>query len=66
MYKFHYKNIERKYNPKLFFKDADSLVYEIETKDVYKDFYGIKNLFDFSDYSRDLKFFNPVNEKSNW
>ena len=65
MYKFHYKNIERKYNPKLFFKDADSLVHEIETKDVYKDFYGIKNLFDFSDYSRDLKFFNPVNKKSN-
>ena len=66
MYKFHYKNIERKYNPKLLLKDADSLVYETETKDVYKDFYGIKNLFDFSDYSRDLKFFNPVNEKSNW
>ena len=66
MYKFHYKNIERKYNSKLLFKDADSLVYEIETKDVYKDFYGIKNSFDFSDYSRDLKFFNPVNKKSNW
>ena len=66
MYKFHYKNIERKYNPKLLFKDADSLVCETETKDVYKDFYGIKNLFDFSDYSRDLKFFNPVNKKSNW
>ena len=49
----------------MLFKDADSLVYEIETKDVYKDFYGIKNLFDFSDYSRDLKFFNPVNKKSN-
>ena len=65
MYKFHYKNIERKYNPKFLFKDADSLVYETETKDVYKYFYGIKNLFDFSDYSRDLKFFNPVNKKSN-
>ena len=63
MYKFHYKNIEKKYNSKLLFKDADSLVYEIETKDVYKDFYGNKNLFDSSDFSRDLKFFNPANKK---
>ena len=65
MYKFHYKNIEKKYYSKLLFKDADSLVYEIETKDVYKDFYGNKNLFDSSDFSRDLKFFNSVNKKSN-
>ena len=31
--------------------------------DVYKDFYKNNNLFDFSDYSEDLKFFDHVNKK---
>ena len=39
-----------------------SLVYEIKTKDVYEDF-KTKNLFDFSDYPLDSKFFDPVNKK---
>ena len=38
-------------------------VYEIKTEDVYEDFYKDKNLFDFSDYSQDSKFYNPVNKK---
>ena len=50
MYEFHYKYIKRKYDAQLLFTDKDSLVYEIETKDVYEDFYGNENLFDFSDY----------------
>ena len=40
-----------------------SLVYEIKTKDVYEDFYQDKNLFDFSDYTLDSKFLDPVNKK---
>ena len=40
-----------------------SLVYEIETHDVCKDFYENKNLFDFSDYPEDSKFFEPVNKE---
>ena len=43
--------------------DTDSLVYEIETEDVYGDFYGDKNLFNFSDSPQDSKFFDLVNEK---
>ena len=43
--------------------DTDSLVYEIKTKDVYEDFHQDKNLFDFSDYPLDSKFFDPVNKK---
>ena len=39
------------------------LDYEIKTKDVYEDFYGDKNLFDFSDYPLNSKFFDPVNKK---
>ena len=32
-------------------------------RDVYEDFYKIKDLFDFSDYLQDSKFFDPVNKK---
>ena len=42
--------------------DTDSLVYEIETDDVYEDFYENKNLFDLSDYPQDPKFFDLVNK----
>ena len=45
------------------FADTDSLVYEIKTEDVYEDFYEDKKFFDFSDYSLNSKFFNPVNKK---
>ena len=65
MYEFHYKYIKIKYDAKLFFTDTDSLVYEIKTEEVYENFcfYKDKNLFDFSDYLQDLKFFDPVNKK---
>ena len=45
------------------FTDTGSLVYEIKTEDVYEDFYEDKNLFDFSDYPFDSKFFDPANKK---
>ena len=63
MYEFHYKYIKSKFSANLLFTDTDSLVYEIDTKDVYEDFYGDENLFDFSEYPRDSKFFDPVNKK---
>ena len=47
----------------MLFTDRDSLVYEIETENLYEDFYEDKNLFDFSDNLRDSKFFDPVNKK---
>ena len=40
------------------FTDTDSLTYEIKSKNVYKDFYDWKDLFDFSNYSKDSKFFD--------
>ena len=64
MYEFHYKYIKSKFDAKLLFTDTDSLVYEIKTEDVCEDFYEDKNLFDFSDYRLDLKFFDPVNGKA--
>ena len=45
------------------FADADSLVYETETEDVYQDFYKDKDLFDFSDYPQDSKFFDSVKKQ---
>ena len=45
------------------FTDTDSLVYKIKSEDVYEDFYQDKNLFDFSDYPLNSKFFDPVNKK---
>ena len=45
------------------FTDTDSLVYEIKTEDVYEDFFEDKNLFDFSDYPLNSKFFDLVNKK---
>ena len=62
MYKFHYKYVKSKFDPKLLFADTDSLVYEIKTEDVYEDFYQDKNLFDFSDYPLDSKFFESFNK----
>ena len=63
MYEFHYKYIKNKFDAKLLFTDTDSLVYEIKTEDVYEDFYLDKDLFDFSDYPLNPKFFDPVNKK---
>ena len=65
MYEFHYNYIGVKYDcgAKLLFADTDSLVYEIETDDVYEDFYEDKSLFDFSNYSKDSRFYDPVDKK---
>ena len=53
MYDFHYKYIKPKYGNKvkLLFTDTDSLMYEIETEDFYKDISeDVKDRFDTSDY----------------
>ena len=56
MYDFHYNYIKRKYGGKatLLFTDTDSLMYEIETKDFYKDISAdVRRRFDTSDYTPD-------------
>ena len=53
MYDFHYNYIKQKYGDKaeLLFTDTDSLMYEIQTEDFYKDISkDVKDRFDTSDY----------------
>ena len=65
IYDFHYNYIKHKYEDKakLLFTDTDSLTYEIETKDAYKDFFKDKSKFDNSDYPENSPYFNKTNKK---
>ena len=65
MYDFHYDYVKARYGPKarLLFTDTDSLCYEVETKDVYEDFWSDKHLFDFSGYDKDHKYWDDTNKK---
>ena len=62
MSEFYYKYIKNRFDAKLLFTDTDSSVCEIKTEDIYEDFYFNKDLFDFSDYPLNSKFFDPVNK----
>ena len=56
MYDFHYNYIKPKYDDraKLLFTDTDSLAYEIETEDFYRDISSdVKSKFDTSNYPKD-------------
>ena len=65
MYKFHYNHIKKKYGDKskLLFTDTDSLTYEIEAEDVYKDFWFTRNKFDNSEYPESSPYFDETNKK---
>ena len=40
-----------------------SLTYEIKSQDVYEEVFKWKDLFDFSSYAKDSKFFDETNKK---
>ena len=63
MYDFHYNIIKKHFDAELLFTDADSLTYEIKSKDVYEDFFKHKHLFDFSNYPEDSEFSAQANKK---
>ena len=65
MYELHYQYIKEKYGDraKLLFTDTDSLTYEIETEDVYQDFWNDKDKFDNSDYPKNSQYYDESNKK---
>jgi len=61
---FHYNVIKKMYNDKakLLFTDTDSMTYHIETNDIDKDLYKIKDNFDFSNYDKKHVLYNNDNK----
>ena len=58
MYDFYYNFIKKYFEAGLLFIDTDSLPYEIKSKDVYEESFKHKHLFDFNNFSKDLKFYD--------
>ena len=63
MYKFHYDYVCNKYDAKLLFTDTDSLVYEINSEDVYEQCFKDRELIDFSGYPISSKYYDSTNKK---
>ncbi|XP_064653079.1 uncharacterized protein LOC135503432 [Lineus longissimus] len=65
MYDFHYSHMMKKYGDKaqLLYTDTDSLVYNIQTDDIYKDMQKDAHLYDFSNFPKDHALFSEANKK---
>ena len=61
MYDFHYNFIKTDFNAALLFTDTDSLTYDIKSEDVYEEFFKQKHLFEFSNFSKESKFYDNQN-----
>ena len=57
MYDFHYNFIKKNFDAELLFTDTDSLVHEKNSENVSEEFFKWKDLFDFSNYSKESKSF---------
>ena len=62
MYDFHYNFIKKSFDAELLFTDTESLACEIKSEDVYKELFKHKDLFDFSNLSKNSKFFDDANK----
>ena len=63
MYDFHYNFIKEKFDAELLFTDTESLTYEKKSGNIYEDFFEWKDLFDFSNYSKDSRFYESTNKE---
>ena len=54
--------VKKNFDTKLLFTDTGSFTYEIKSEIVYEEFFQSKDLFDFSNYSKDTKFFDETNK----
>ena len=64
MYEFYYDYIKNIYgnNSRLLFTDPDSLIYEMKLEYVHEDFSKYAEMFDFSGYSAELKYYDDSNK----
>ena len=60
MHDFHYNFVKKNFEAELLFTDTQS--YGIKSENVYEEFFKWKDLFDFSNYSKDSKFFGETNK----
>ena len=60
MYEFYYVYIKNKYgnDSMLLFTDADSLMYEIKTEDIYEDFSKDRSIYSFTNFGKLSIFFS--------
>ena len=64
MYDWHYNNFTKKFDCSVLFTDTDSLVYEVKGVDnIYDKVFEDKELFDFSKYSKESKYYDSSNKK---
>ena len=55
--------LKKNFSAELLLTDTDSSTYEIKSENVYKEFYQWKDLFYFSNYSKDPTFYDDTNKK---
>ena len=55
-------SLKKKIDAELLLTDTDSFTYEIKSEDVYEEFFKRNDLFDFSNFSKDSKFYDNQNE----
>ena len=63
MYKFHYDYVCNTFKARLSFTDTHSLAYEIKSHNVYEQCFKDKDLFDFSEYPVNSKYYDNSNKK---
>ena len=63
MYNFHCNFIKNNFDAEWLFTDTESLTDEIKSENVCEEFFKWKDLFDFSNYSKDSNFFDETNKK---
>ena len=59
---FFTTSLKKKIDAELLLTDTDSFTYEIKSEDVYEEFFKRNDLFDFSNFSKDSKFYDNQNE----
>ena len=63
VYKFHYDYVLKTFDAKILFTDTDSLVYDINGRNVYEQCFKSRELFDFSGYPKDSAYYDISNKK---